>query len=300
MNIWEAYCKPAYYNRYFNIVTKRLNKDIASVLKSHYQGYLQRIKEAPLLAEELKQINNTTDFLCKLKEIFEQKWDKHLKYTEIPFHFYSYLSFIDSIQAIYNDYIDKQSQETLLQSDKSIREGVLSHYEIDFLIDGKLIALMNPKLLSILRSQIIENRMKPIRGAQICVNFYGNLLPDMELKDYSVLISEIWNEERRVLVGRRNSFKITYPTGEECILLTLDGLREIVHFYTFERVLKLKLEIRQNPFLVNRLPFGVKENLYIEIGENEYINTNGNVKDRQNIANTINVILGKHLKIELA
>ena len=43
MNIWEAYCKPAYYNVYFDVLeAKGMNRQEVETLKYQFNVYIQR------------------------------------------------------------------------------------------------------------------------------------------------------------------------------------------------------------------------------------------------------------------
>ena len=298
MNIWEAYCTAKYYNYYFLIQGRKYN-DInkANDLKGQYQALLQRFKESPFAAE-LKEINESSLFLQKLKLIFEDKWSGYLKYTEMPSHFYNYLSFLDSVQAIYGDYISPDWSKSLLNFRNEINDKKLSLYEKNYMIDGKLFALMNPYLLYILKKQIEEYKSKLAVCANICKDFYGDLIPSMTLKDYKELINLIWKENRHLQGNRRRDrIKITFPTGEEQLLYGFDALKAIVDYYSFEKVFKRKILVRDFPLLITQ-SLKPDESRYKNLDGNHYINYTGNMKDHLKTAHRINIDLGGELKID--
>lgn len=201
MNIWEAYCTPAYYNIYFDLlVTKGMKREESEKVKQLYNAYLQRIKETRF-AQDLKAIDNKNIFLAKLHEIFEIKWRNNLKYKEIAVYFYNYLKFLDSIQAMHNNYInDDEEKRIRLMAECGIK--ALTEYETEHLINGKLVAIMNPGLLALLREYIEDEHLAPSKATIICKNFYRGLL-DMQSKDYAVLIKQLWSPSRQVKKRRK-------------------------------------------------------------------------------------------------
>lgn len=297
MNIWEAYCNANFYNIYFNIlVAKGMSREEVEKIKYLYIIYKQRINDSRF-REELKDIEEPLLFLDKLHEIFEDKWKNHLKYKEIKKYFYEYLKFLDSMQALHNDYINDREKERLIQVD-TYRIGNLSEYETEYMRDGKLVALMNPTLLSILRERINEDGLATKRAPQICKYFYGKLV-NMSISDYATLINMLWDTSRRVKGGGRHKrFCITFSDGERKVLGTFEALKEIILFYGFNEVRAKKTLLRGEPLVVNYVNVG-KEKYYDSIGENMYIYNQGNTEDRLNIARAINSMFGNKLKIEM-
>ena len=295
MNIWEAYCNHGFYNIYFDLlVAKGMEKESAENLKALYFAYLQRIK-GTVFAQELQAIDDPDVFLEKLHDIFEVKWKDNLKYKELPPHFYRYMKFLESMEALHNKYFNEVERERI---EAKATNGVraLTEYEREYMRSGKLVALMNPGLLKILHKLIVEERMAPNRTALVCRKFYGNLL-DMSPAEYAALIDNLWSPARRVRMGgRRNKFCITYPNGEAETLATMDALKKIVLFYGFEDVRKKRLLIRETALLAKYVPVG-QESVYEKIGESMYILNIGNTKDRMNVARTINKMMGGELKI---
>lgn len=299
MNIWEAYCKPAYYNVYFNVlVAKGMSRDEAEKLKYQFGAYLQRLKGG-CFAAELKKCTSPEDFRKILTDIFTVRWKDRLKFTEMPMIFDDYLFFLDSMQALHNDYISPEEKQRLIDPYMDYPIAKLTAYEEKYMINGKLVALMNPMLLSILKDFIETERLAPKRASSVCQTFYGELLPNMDSEDFANLIASTWNDSRVVKKGgKHRQFKIVYPSGEEQLLSTFEAMKRVVEFYGFDVCMNLKVLVRNTPFLVKRLPYGLEKS-YEEIEEGKYINIIGNTKDRQKAVATINVLLGKKLKIEL-
>ena len=295
MNIWEAYCTPAYYNIYIDLlVAKGMKRESAEKIKILYSGCLQRIKES-CFAKELKAISDKEAFLLKLQDIFEIKWKEHFKHKEMFQHFYEYLKFLDSIQCLHNDFINEAEKKRL--ANFKVTDS-LTNYELEYMIDGKLVALMNPTLLAMLYELITEKKLKPTIAALTCYNFYNGLI-NMSVKDYAKLINNLWHPSRRIRKGgRHNQIKIIYPDNTSECLTTLDALKKIVLFYGFNEVLKKKLPIRDESVVVKYVPVG-KEGTYELIEDGKYILNIGNAMDRLKMANTINVMFGKKLDIEL-
>lgn len=295
MNIWEAYCTPAYYNIYIDLlVAKGMKRESAENIKVLYTGCLQRIKES-CFAKELKAINDKKAFQLKLQDIFEVKWKEHFKHKEMFQHFYEYLKFLDSIQCLHNDFINDTEKKRLTNFKVTVS---LTNYELEYMIDGKLVALMNPTLLAMLYELIIEKKLKPTIAALTCYNFYNGLI-DMSAKEYATLINNLWHPSRRIRKGgKRNQIKIIYPDNTSECLTTLDALKKIVLYYGFDNVLNKHLPMREEQLITKYAGIG-KEKMYEQIEEGKYILNIGNTMDRLRIANTINVMFGKKLNIEL-
>lgn len=297
MNIWEAYCTPAYYNIYFDLlVAKGMKREEAENVKQLYNAYLQRIKETRF-AQDLKAINNKNIFLAKLHEIFEIKWRNNIKYKEVAVYFYNYLKFIDSMQALHNCYInDDEERRIRLMAEDGIEE--FTEYETEYLANGKLVAIMNPGLIALLREYIEVEKLSPSKTTIVCKNFYNGLI-DMSAADYKRLIDELWAPSRRVKKGgKHNKIRLTYPNGESVLHTTLDALKNIVLFYGFDEVCKKRLQTRGENFLCKYVTIG-KEKIYEPIEEGMYINNQGNTTDRLKLARTVNVMFGSKLNIEL-
>lgn len=299
MNIWEAYCESNHYSVYFDIVRRQLgNKKQAENLKSQFQVYLQRIKETAF-AQELSAINDRLEFKNKLEDIFFNKWSGHMKYAEMPYYFIKYLDFLTSREVIHNDFINEKEKRHIVNLGREVLDGILTPYETECMKDGKLFALMNPHLLYYLRTSVIDNRANPITAAQICENFYRNLLPAMTLEDYQNLVKKIWHYGGRVrAAGRNNYLQITFLDQSVQTLSVSDGLKKIIEYYTFEQVRQLGIMIRGRRLLLNYTPIADKD-LYEEIGRNQFIERTGNATDKYNIAMSINRQLGENLQIKL-
>lgn len=298
MNIWESYCKADYYNFYFNtLVAKGLSREKAEALKIQYGHYLQRLK-GTIFAKELKECATPTEFKEKLHDIFFNKWQNNLKYKEMPFHYEAYLSFLDSIQALHNDFINEEEKNRLISKDFDIPIEQLSIYETEYMRDGKLVALMNPQLLSILKEYIENEKLKPRKACMICESFYGDLLPNMEIKDYAALIHNLWGNSHKVKPGgKKSKMKIIYQDGHEEIYTTTDGMKAFIRFYGAEEVRKLKHVVRGVDFIVKMIPYG-KEDKYEKVEENAFVCISNNTQDRLKLLRIINAQLGKKLKVE--
>ena len=92
--------------------------------------------------------------------------------------------------------------------------------------------------------------------------------------------------------------KISFSDGTSEVYTLFEGLKTIVLYYGEENVRQKKLKIRQDDFIVTRIPYG-KENIYEEISSGYYMNVNGNTKDRMNICNTINAMFGRKITFGL-
>ena len=299
MNIWDAYCNPAYYNIYFDTLTaKGMSREKSEKLKYQYCNYLLRIKQTRF-GKELRSCASKEEFLGLIKEIFEDYWKDKIKYEEMPARFISYLTFLDSIQALHNDYISEAEKQRLIDPDPVIPIERLTTYETDYLVNGKLVALMSPQLLSILKDFIEDEKTPPHKASVICQTYYGDLLPNMGVKDYTALIRYLWDSSHKVKKGgKHNMLKITFPNTEEATCTTLEGLKRIISFYGIEEVMKQKCFIRDEPLIVKYVQMG-KESVYDSIDGTYYINILGNTKDRMNIIRRINMHFGNKLKVEL-
>ena len=299
MNIWEAYCNPAFYNIYFDIlVAKGVKRENAERLKTQYTNYIQRIK-GTRYAAELKQCSDKQQFLNIIHLLFDEKWKNHLRYIEMPAHYDNYMLFLDSMQALHDDFINDAEKQRLISRDPEIPVPNLTHYELDFLKDGKLVALMNPQLLYLLKQRIEGDGLKPSKASLLCETFYGDLLPQMSIPDYSQLLETLWNPSHKVKKGgKHKQFRIKTPDGIETICTTTNGLKYLIAFYGESAVARCKLKIRNNDFIINRLPAG-KEKSYEKISETTFMCLEGNTTDRLRLFNAINMMLGKKLTIEL-
>ena len=299
MNIWDAYCNRDYYNIYFDIlVAKGMKRGDVETIKQHYLYYIQRIKESPVKMM-LEECSTTSQFDKTLHEVFDDLWKGYIKYKDVCPYFFQYLPFLDSMQALHRDFINEEEKRRLLEVDTDIPIQQLTKYEKEYLVNGKLVALMNPLLLYYLKDYIEEDGQQPKRSVGICKNFYGDLLPEMTTIDYVKLLNYLWPKSRKVKSGgKKNKLRISYPDGSFEIYSIFEGVKNVVIFYGEEEVRQKKLRIRQNDFIVKRVPFG-KEDIYEELSSGFYLNTNGNTKDRLNICNTINSLFGKKLSLDL-
>ncbi|MBR2415674.1 MAG: hypothetical protein IKB11_02855 [Bacteroidaceae bacterium] len=295
MNIWEAFCNSSYYNIYFDLlVAKGVKRKNAINLKEFYCGCLQRIKETRF-SLDLKAINKKEVFADKLREIFEVKWKDHFKHDELVPHFYEYLKFLDSIQCLYNDFICEEEKSRLTNIEIT---DSLTEYELEYMVDGKLVAIMNPTLIYMLRECIVERKITPKKVTIICKNFYGDLI-NMSTSEYKSLINKLWNPSRKVKKGKHSTnIRIVFPDGSYEQSSTLDALKKIVLFYGFDNVLNKHLPMRKEQLITKYAGIG-KEKIYEKIEDGKYILNIGNAIDRLKMANTINAMFGKKLNIEI-
>lgn len=300
MNIWEAYCNPDYYNIYFEFLKlKGVKPEEAENLKSQYCAYIQRLKRTSLKFE-LEKISTKEEFLFKLKDIFYEKWVGNIKYQSMPEHYLSYLNFLDTIQALYKDFINEKEKRRLIDPNFDIPILEFTQYEKEFLVGDKLVALTNPQLLYILKEYIEESGMKPEQLTLVCEEFYGDLLPNMTAEDYSKLLTMLWSSSSRKVKkgGKRNKIQITFPNGNIEEYSILDAAISVVNFYGFEEVFEFKSRMRDEYFLVKYVSYG-REKIYQKIEESQYIRRDGNYKDYLQILRSIDMHFNHKLKIEL-
>ena len=299
MNIWDAYCNPDYYNVYFEFLkAKGIKAEEVEELKEQFTTYIQRIK-GTRFKMDLKKITTREGFLAKLDEIFNVKWEGHIKYQSMPHHYMRYLDFLDTMQVLHKDFINDEEKCRLINPDFDIPIAELTKYEEEYMVDGKLKALANPQLIYILKDFIDNSEMNPHKLTLVCEDFYGGLLPAMEPEDYRKLLEMHWYSSRGVKKGgKRNKIKVTFPDG--CIELysISDAVVQIVSFYGFEECFKFKPQIRSNPVLVKYIPYG-QEKFYREMGPLQYFRFDGNYKDFLQALRMINIHFGSKLKIEL-
>ena len=187
----------------------------------------------------------------------------------------------------------------MINLDPVIPITCLTFYEKDYLKEGKLVALMNPQLLFILKDYIEKEKFSPKRAVLICETFYRGLLPDMEPNDYYDLIKYLWSNTHEVKKGgKHKQMKIEYPDGNVSISNFYDGIKQFILFYGTENVRGKKFGIRGNDFIVKSVPIG-KEKIYEKIDDNAYFCSTGDIKDRLNILRAINKSLGERLKIDV-
>lgn len=299
MNIWEAYCKPEYYNIYFAFLkAKGIKAEEVETIKSHYTAYIQRIK-GTRFAADLKNITSRVDFIDKLKEIFFVKWADKILYKEMPGHYLRFIDFLDTIQVLYNDFIDEDERCRLINHNFDIPIANLSSYENEYIVDGKLVALANPQLIYILRGYIESSAMSPDRLTLVCRDFYEGHFPNMTPDDYHKLIKMLWSSTRQVRRGGgRNKIQITYPDGRVEQLGIFEAVLHVIEFYGFDEICKFKPQMRGNPFLVKHIPYGQEGN-YREISSAQFVRVDGNYKDNLSILRLINIHYGRRLVIDL-
>lgn len=299
MNIWEAYCKPEYYNIYFAFLkAKGVKAEEVGKIKAHYTAYIQRLKST-CFASDLKKINTREEFIDKLKDIFYVKWADRILYKEMPAHYLHYIDFLDTIQALYNDFINDDEKRRLINPNVDIPIVELTPYENEYTIDGKLVALANPQLVYILKEYIESTGMSPDRLTLVCRDFYEGHFPNMESEDFHKLLKMLWSTSRHVRRGGgRNKIQITFPDGHVEKFGIFEAILQVIEYYGFENILKFRPQMRGNSFLVKHMPFG-KEHHYREIGCAQYVLVDGNYKDNLTILRLINIHCGKKLKVDL-
>lgn len=300
MNIWEAYCKPEYYNIYFAVLkAKGIKAEEVETIKAHYTAYIQRLKNTRF-ASDLKKITTREEFLDKLNEIFHIKWVNKVMYQEMPHHYERYLYFLDTIQALHNDFFNDNEKRRLINPNFDIPIQKLTSYETEYLVDGKLVALANPQLIYILREYIDSTGIKPDRLTLVCKDFYEGHFPDMGSEDYLKLLNMLWSPSRQVRRGGcRNKIQIIFPDGCVEQFAIIEAALQVVNFYGFDEIFQIKPQMRDAPFLVKHIPYGQEKN-YREINSAQYIRISGNYKDFLNILRYINIHFGRKLKIDLS
>ena len=299
MNIWEAYCKPELYNIYFVFLkAKGFKTEEIQTLKTQYVAYIQRMKSTRF-ASDLKKIVSREEFLLKLKEIFYEKWSGKLQYKKMPYHYERYMDFLDTMQVLYNDYINDEEKQRLINPNFDIPIVELTKYEKEYLVDGKLVALTNPQLVHILKEYIETIGMSPGRLTLVCREFYDGLLPNMEPDDYQALLEMLWSPARKVRRGGgRSKIQITFPDGRVEQYSFFNAAQQVISIYGFEETYKLKPQMRGEPFLTRSMPYG-KEKMYRELDSGQYMRIDGNYKDYLNILRLINIHFGRKLKVDL-
>lgn len=299
MNIWEAYCNKDFYNIFFDIlVAKGMKRGDVEKIKQHYLYYVQRIKDSPI-KKMLKECHTIDQFDQTLHIVFDDLWKGYIKYADVCPYFYQYLPFLDSMQALHRDFINDEDKARLIEVETDIPIQQLTKYETEYMVNGKLIALMNPLLLYYLKDFIEEDGQQPKRTVGICKNFYGDLLPEMTTSDYVNLLTYLWPKARSVKKGgKQNKLRITFQDGSSKIYTIFEGLKEVVIYYGIDAVRQKNLEIRKEKLVTKYCAFG-KEQLYEEVVPDYFVYMGGNTKDRFNACNAINMMFGKKLIIEL-
>ena len=229
--------------------------------------------------------------------MFNNTWKNHFKYPEIQKHFYFYLDFLDSIQALHGDFFNEEEKKRLIGTKQDFPLKKLTKYENDFIINGKLVALMNPHLLYYLKGYVEDRNYSSIQAAKICQNFYGDLLPNMDLSDYTKLINYLWPNKKSARKGKiQKKLKIIYPDGSSEILPQREGFIKYIGFYGFKEVLKKNLKIKGEQLLLTRI--GELEQNYQKVDDGMYIYIRGGQKERTGVMKVINAMMGRKLKFD--
>lgn len=306
MKIWEAYTSPDYYHIYFDIlVAKGFKKSEAIEHKEHFRYYINaRIKKAPFINKRLESCTTKQEIIEVFDDLFNNLWRDHFKYPEVQKHFYLYLDFLDSVQALLGKFFNEEEKNRLIGTKQDMPLKELTKYENEFLVNGKLVALMNPHLLYYLKSFVEDRNYSSKLAAKICCNFYGDLLPNMEISDYAKLIDFLWPRKAKNSEGKysktvrkgkmKKKIMITYPDGHSETFLQREGFIEFVKFYDFKLVLKKNLKIEGEKLLLTRI--GELEQKYQKVGEAMYIYIRGGLRERDGIMRTLNAMMGRKLK----
>ncbi len=295
MNIWDAYSKPKYYNVYFNLlIEKGIPRNTVETLRYQYGVYLTRIK-GTIYATRLKACATKDEFQNTLEQMFES-WEGHIQYKDIPSHYMAYLAFLDSLQAIENDFISQEEKQRIINPNLTLPISELTVYETEYMKDGKLVALMNPQLLYRLRIHIDQGYNTSLMPLE-CEDFYGNLLPAMSSADYSNLIDKIWDGRRRKCGIKKRTCSVILPEDQTKEFSSLlDALQFVIDFYGPAEVQRKNLKVQGYNVVVTRVDYGQEKN-YIDIGGGFYMCKQGRTEDRQKILNTINAMFGRKLTI---
>lgn len=308
MRIWEAYTSPDYYQIYFDILVALGNsRSTIENDKDHFRYYINsRIKDAPLVRRSLESCTTKQEIIEVFDDLFNNTWKDHFKYPEIQKHFYIYLDFLDSIQALHGDFFNEEEKKRLIGTKQDFPLKILTKYENGFIVNGKLVALMNPHLLYYLKGYVEERNYSSIQAAKICQNFYGDLLPNMELSDYSKLISYLWPKKTKDNKGKyrksarkgkiQKKLKIIYPDGGSEIIPQREGFIKFIEYYDFKAVLKKNLKIMGEQLLLTHI--GELEQNYQKVDDGIYIYIRGGQKERAGVMKIINAMMGRKLKFE--
>lgn len=298
LTIWDAFCQPNWRNGYRRMLkAKGYSQSKIETIMYQFGVYVSRIKASPL-AQKLATIDSRKDFSIQLSIIFNNLWKDNIKdnYREIPDHLLTYLNeYLDCAQAIHGEFFN--DEEEAMFGKYNALQSELTKYEIDYIKDGSLQALMNPQLLNLLRISMDKQDCSFRKLPSICYNYYAITLPDMKPADFRTLIKDVWSAKGRVSTGTRNkAIAITYPDDRVEIYDSLNALIAIVNYYGFENVLAKHPFIRKRDLLKRYVVSSVEYDL---INDSQYICNLGNLTDRRNIANAINVLFNRKLKIDL-
>lgn len=279
-----------------------LGKDAVEIdgILSQFQVYISKLKVGHF-ATELNSIGDRETFMEKLHEIFEVTWANYIPdhYRDLPEHFYDYLKYLDSAQAIWGEYFnDDEKSKYDLDDYPDMPIAELTEYETRFLnSEGKLTCLRNPILLCTIRKAMNNGVIDLAKSARTCKLFYGSLLPNMKISDFKELLGNIW--ERTNVVRRGNGthkIALIYPDGTEATNNIQDTLAKVVLFYGPEAVYDKKVKLRNTDVVVRNIPLG-REKTYKVLCEGWYIIAIGDFKTMLNTMRCINMILGERLKI---
>ena len=303
MKLWDSFCDAGLRKQYRNLlIAQGLTKEQAETIYEKFSHYIAKIKKAPIIRKGFESCKSKTEFCDHIQNLFQETWCDYIpeSYKDIPSHFYHFLDYLDAVQAIKNDFISEEEKLRLIPSEFEFPLSKLTSYEECCLKNGKLVALLNPILLNLIRSSFDKGQLNLANASLDCQVYYGDLLPEMTSSDYTKLINDIWNKSKEMKKGGgHNKFKITLPDGSIQTLTTTEALKLIIGFYGFEEIRSRHLLIRDRYFLVSSPPLDAKK-LYECIGDNQYMNIDGATKDRARIARTINLLFGERLVIELA
>lgn len=301
MTFWEAYCDSGIRGGYKRLLCAEgyLVRDAEDIMDKFFV-YVTRMK-GTCFASELNAINDRTEFLNKLNEIFSVKWKDHIKdsYSIMHSHFVAYLDYLRIAQASRGEYINAEEKNAIEQAGFQFPAEKLSDLESRYVKDGKITALINPTLICLIRKQYREQGSQRKSIGLLCKNYYSKVLPKMTATDCLKLIDDIWASKDRVrAAGHDRKLKITFPDMTVTELSMTDGLKAMALYFGPDKIKAKKIALRGRNLVTNVLPLSGKED-YISIDETYYMNTVGNYKDKLNAANTINAMFNRPLKIEL-
>lgn len=287
MTIWEAFCDSNIRTGYSKtLVAKGETPTYANDVKEKFSTYLNRLK---IFNKQLNECSSKEEIKTTFEDIFYNKWQNHIidRYKDMPGHFFSLLDYLDVVQAISGNYFTEDAKNRI-EGDIQFPLEKLTDFELLYIKNGKLTALLNPQLLFLMRKSIITDVVKVKEVSLLCKSFYGNLLPDMKPSDYSVFIKKIWTPGKKVKKNSNHSkVHLVYKDGKEEILGVMDSLMKLVQLIGPQKVLEYPIQLRGEPLVVRNIPYG-KDKLFLKIPDTSlYLNNSGATKERISVMNII-------------
>jgi hypothetical protein len=238
ISLWEILCENPWRGGYRRILLAKgyKTKEIADIFE-RFSIIINWLKNPAY--KRLQEIDSKEEFKIDLKKIFDGF--KEGQYKDMLEHFLGYIDIIDTLEAIHGEFYTVEEREKICKTiDPSAKE--LTHYETDFLEDGKLTALMYPPLLYLIGLKIRRKEIKMSQAKMICYLYYKDLLPAMTSNDASKLVDKIWDANGRIIIGSKNKrLVITFPDGTQTVTKGMDAVREAIKFYGPDAIFKRKV-----------------------------------------------------------